>query len=89
MREVSNLATALSTTIAALKQASTNATTRFQTEVAHSNANLVKVNAFTDELASANKEVEAMLADTGSNFPNVPSSPATPPDKNGVVTPKG
>lgn len=86
MREVSNLATVLGNTIATLKQASANATARFQNEVAHSNTNLAKVNAFTDELASANKEVEAMLVDTGSNFPDVT---ATPPDKNGVVTPKG
>lgn len=86
MREISNLASTLQGTIAALKSAASAATTNFQNEVAHSKASLAKVNAFTADLAAANKEVEAMLADTGSNFPNVSSSTVSSPDKNGVVT---
>ena len=94
MREINNLASALSSTIASLKQSTVNAQTRFQNEVSNSNANIAKVNAFTDDLASANKQVEAMLVDTGSNFPNASVAPvaAAAPvtaDKNGVVTPKG
>ena len=70
MREVSGLATTIKDTVAKLKAAHVAATKRFNKEVSHSETNLAKVNSFTDELATANKEIEDALGDTGSNFPS-------------------
>lgn len=94
MREVTNLADTLRGTIAQLKNAANNATTRFQKEFQNSQANLAKVDAFTNELAAANKDVEAMLAETNSNFPNAAANvssvtPVSKPDTNGVMVNKG
>ena len=54
---------------------------------------LTKVNSFASEMKDANKEVEALLADTGSNFPDVGelsgTTQASAPDKNGVTVNKG
>jgi hypothetical protein len=85
MREVQGLADVVSSTVKRLKAAHLAATTRFKTEVANSETNLTKVSAFTDELATANKEMEAALGDTGSNFPTSEAAGSPKPDINGVT----
>ena len=81
MREVKGLANTMRGLIAELKQGHAAAMGRFNQEAAISKVNLEKVNAVTEELAEANREVEAMLGDTGSNFPEQEKSQF---DQNGV-----
>ena len=84
MKEVTNLAKVLQATVNQLKNAHAAALAAFHSEVSHSNANLAKVNSITAELATANKEVEAALGETGSNFPPITEGP----DRNGVMVVK-
>lgn len=90
MREVAGLTAALKSTVQKLRTAHLQATQQFEAEVARSTGNLAKVGSFTSELAAANTEMEAVLADTGSNFPpSSQPSTASPPDINGVTLNKG
>lgn len=89
MREVSGLAAVVRDTVNVMRKAHSDALERLNTEVTNSKVNLAKVNSFTDELQAANREMEASLGDTGSNFPT--STPSQPPltDSNGVTLNKG
>ncbi|HET9285698.1 MAG TPA: hypothetical protein VFR24_27415 [Candidatus Angelobacter sp.] len=86
MREIKDLGSTLRDAVGKLRQDTANAKQRFSSELAHTQANLVKVNALSQEMADANKEVEALLADTGSNFLNTSTAK---PDQNGVVKNQG
>lgn len=93
MREVKNLADTLRGTIAQLRTGHAAALTEFGNEVRNSNGNLAKVRAMTKELAAANRDVESMLGDAGSNFQeedNIKGTTSTPKsDVNGVTVNKG
>lgn len=83
MRELSNMATTMREAVAALKQKVAASTAAFQAEVGHSTVNVGKVDAMTSELKAANKEVEQMLGQSGSNF-TPDGSNLGPADINGV-----
>ncbi len=85
MRELSNMASTMREAMAALKQKIAASTQSFETEVGHSHINVDKVDAVTSELKAANKEVEQMLGESGSNFTPAGSEQGLgPPDINGV-----
>jgi hypothetical protein len=93
MREVKDLAGTIRGTVAQLRTTTAQAKNRFAAEVAHTQASVAKVNSFSDEMAEANKEVDALLADAGSNFepaqaelPGVTTQPKA--DSNGVTSNK-
>jgi uncharacterized phage infection (PIP) family protein YhgE len=93
MREVKNLADTLRGTIKQLKDSTAAAQAQFASEVAHTQSNIAKLNSFTNELAQGNKDVEALLADTGTNFPDVTEVAGTTSepkvDRNGVTVNRG
>ena len=80
MREVKGLAQDMREKVAALKRDTIKARTEFATEVANSRSNLTKFKAFTTDLREANKEVETMLGETGSNFPTSEDTPVKKPE---------
>lgn len=85
MREISNIALVMRENIASLKAKAQAATDAFQAEVSNSLASIDKVHSMTQELKAANKEVEQMLGQSGSNFtPAGSGSTLGPPDINGV-----
>ncbi len=88
MREVRDLASTMKNSIAAMKKAVADAQSELAVEVDRSMGNAAKVKSVASELREANKEVEAYLGETGSNFPPSEGSntqqPPTP-DRNGVV----
>lgn len=89
MREISGLASAIRDTVSTMRRAHSDALERLSSEVMASKANLAKVNSFTDELQAANREMEASLGDTNSNFPTSAPSQASSTDLNGVTLNKG
>lgn len=94
MREVKNLADTLRGTIAQLRAGHAAALHEFGNEVKNSNNNLAKVKAMTKELAVANRDVESLLGDAGSNFEvdeeEVKGTTSMPKsDVNGVTVNKG
>jgi len=92
MREIKGLANTLRGTIQQLRTAHANATGQFEKAVKDSQNNLEKVKSFTTEMNEANKEVEALLSDVGSNFEPQSELPGLTirekPDLNGVTTNK-
>lgn len=75
MREVKDLASGMKDAIANIKKLSTDAKSGLLSEIDRAKVNASKVTSFTQELSDANKEVEAFLGDTGSNFPTSEPSP--------------
>lgn len=71
MREVHDLASGMKEAIASIRQQSADAKASLHAEVARANENVAKVNALTEGLKEANKEVEGILADSGTNFPPI------------------
>lgn len=69
MREMMDVASVMKDTIAKLRARTLESKLKFQKEVLMSSINLDKLDAFTTDLSTANKDVEAMLGSTGSNFP--------------------
>ena len=84
MREIKGLAQAVRENIAQLRANAAAAAKNFTTEVKNTNDNIGKLNSVTAEMQVANKEVEGILADVGSNFPEI-----KPVDVNGVTPNKG
>lgn len=84
MREIKSFADAIRQNAAQLRQNLAQATNQFTAEAQSTNANVEKLNSITGEMKAANKEVDALLADFGSNFPEAPVA-----DKNGVTVNKG
>ena len=85
MQEISDMATAMRASIASLKVKAKTATDAFQAEVNNSHTNIDKVTSMTQELKTANQEVEQMLGQSGSNFTPAGSVDTLgPPDINGV-----
>ena len=84
MREIKGLADTVKATVAQLRANAAQATNNFQNEVNHTNANIGKLNSLTAEMANANKDVEAILADAGSNFAPLEQKA----DSNGVTVNK-
>lgn len=85
MREVRNVASTMREAIAALKQRAGLAVANFESEVNNAHSNLDNVDSVTHELKEANKEVESMLGESGSNFTPVgPDGTSRPVDENGV-----
>lgn len=77
MREIQNLAQVMRDTISDLKKQATDAASGFQTEVGHTKDNIAKVQSLTQELQDANKEVEQVLGQSGSNFTPTPTTTST------------
>lgn len=69
MREVRSVAEVMRDKIARLKAQTTTALGAFNDEVQRADENLKKVDALTSELKDANRDVEQMLRESGSNFP--------------------
>lgn len=86
MREVRSLADTLRTTVLALKAKTNKSIEGFQSEVQRAHDNNGKVDSLTKELKLANQEVEAVLGDTGSNFPTSEEGQLYLGDGNGVGT---
>lgn len=85
MREISSLAQTMREAIASLKASAAAATQDFKSEVSNSNTNISKIKSLTKDLKDANKDVEQMLGESGSNFTPVGSeSTLGKPDINGV-----
>ena len=91
MQEVKDLASVLKDTVAGLKQAMADAGNSLTAEIKIGHDNISKVKALTAGLRDANKEVEAILGATRSNYPE-PEPPTEqakplgfgPSDLNGV-----
>jgi capsule polysaccharide export protein KpsE/RkpR len=83
MREIKDLASTIRGSVAKLRADVANATSGFAAEIANTQANIGRINSLKQEMSDANKEVEAMLADTGSNY-----EPQGKPDSNGVIVNK-
>jgi hypothetical protein len=86
MKEISTIAQVMRDSLVTLKAKAKAATDAFQAEVGNSNANIDKVTSMTQELKTANKELEQMLGQSGSNFTPAGLEPTsnTPVDINGV-----
>ena len=84
MREIKGLASVVREHVAQLRANAAQATKNFTTEVTNTNENISKLNSVTAEMKVANKEVESILNDVGTNFPEV-----KPVDVNGVLANKG
>lgn len=80
MQEVRDLANGMKDIIASLKRTNVAAKEGLMSEVTRSKVNAQKVKSFTKELSDANKEVEAFLGDTGSNFPSSEDLDTQPQD---------
>ena len=88
MRAVKSMAQTLRDAITGLKQATLDAQNEFQTEVSNGMVNVSKVKSMTQDLRDANKEVEQMLGQSGSNFTPDGSGITSKPDSNGVIVNK-
>src|ERR1700692_4015915 len=85
MQEISDMATAIRARIPTLKVKAKTTTDDFQAEVNNSHTNIDKVTSMTQELKTANQEVEQMLGQSGRNFTPAGSVDTLgPPDINGV-----
>lgn len=85
MREIKELSVGLRESLAALKSVSVGAKAALVSEMAIAKVNAQKVQALAAELHEANKEVEAFLGETGSNFSSLEDSSTPKPDSNGVT----
>lgn len=88
MREVRDFATAIRTSVEALRRTTEAAKGELMTEIQRGNVNAEKVRSMTKELKEANLEVESFLGETGSNFSNSEESNTQAPpraDINGVT----
>lgn len=74
MREVRDLATGMREILTSLRKDNADAKSELELEVTRAKGNAEKVKSFTKDLKEANLEVEAMLGETGSNFPTSESS---------------
>lgn len=90
MREVKELAAGMRELMASLRKDNADAKQHFMSEVERAKVNAGKLKSVAEELSVANREVEEVLGETGSNFP--PSSggsdtqpPALKADINGVT----
>lgn len=86
MQEVRDLASGMKEAVEALRKASADAKASLQAEILRANTNAEKVRSLTSGLKDANKEVEAFLGVTNSNFePEAAPKPAPRADINGVT----
>lgn len=86
MQEVKNLSTGLKDLIASLKSDALKAKERFTNEATRMSTNIGKLGSVSDELSDANKDIEAVLVETGSNFPTSEASEKSGhADLNGVT----
>ena len=69
MQEVRDLTAVLTDSIAFIRKAHADAKDSLSAEVAKARANVDKINSLTSQFKEANKELEAFIAGTGSNFP--------------------
>lgn len=84
MREIKGLAQTMREAVASLKAKAASSAAEFQAEVAHSNVNFDKIGSVTQELKDANKEIEQMLGESGSNFSQSTVDTLGKADSNGV-----
>jgi hypothetical protein len=87
MREVHDLAAGMKEMIAGVKRAAAEAKNSLSAEINRAHVNADKVKSMTDDLKSANLEVEDFLGESGSNFPPSGNSdtPHAHADSNGVT----
>jgi hypothetical protein len=89
VRELDDLSSNMKGLFTALRKSLVDAKSGLTSEVTRTTVNVQKINSVTAELNAGNKEVEAFLSETGSNFPtseDIPSekSQLTHADINGV-----